>query len=168
MSNDVLRSCPPFMCCLIWFVLPTHTVVLCLCCYRCNVLVLFVDSVYCLKQQRKGDHLFKAIVSTKEKHHMAATRTVEEKVQEADKVFTLHPRICSCFSPFSLYFCPQPQDTPFFLMQSPKIVSVIFGAFKKLNFLIQRHRIISEKQHIAGGPYLKTHKLKCRHINQFR
>ncbi|XP_057167027.1 band 4.1-like protein 2 isoform X4 [Ursus arctos] len=36
-------------------------------------------------QGRKGDHLFKAIVSTKEKHHMAATRTVEEKVQEADK-----------------------------------------------------------------------------------
>ncbi|XP_057167028.1 band 4.1-like protein 2 isoform X7 [Ursus arctos] len=38
-----------------------------------------------IEGKRKGDHLFKAIVSTKEKHHMAATRTVEEKVQEADK-----------------------------------------------------------------------------------
>lgn len=31
---------------------------------------------------------------------MAATRTVEEKVQEADKVFTLHPWIYACFAPF--------------------------------------------------------------------
>ncbi|XP_045860626.1 band 4.1-like protein 2 isoform X5 [Meles meles] len=36
-------------------------------------------------QGRKGDHLFKAILSVKEKHQMAATWTVEEKVQEADK-----------------------------------------------------------------------------------
>ncbi|XP_044104875.1 band 4.1-like protein 2 isoform X2 [Neovison vison] len=36
-------------------------------------------------QGRKGDHLFKDILSVKEKHQMAATRTVEEKVQEADK-----------------------------------------------------------------------------------
>ncbi|XP_036077578.1 band 4.1-like protein 2 isoform X2 [Rousettus aegyptiacus] len=36
-------------------------------------------------QGRKGDHLFKDILSMKEKHQMAATRTVEEKAQEADK-----------------------------------------------------------------------------------
>ncbi|KAM5327143.1 band 4.1-like protein 2 isoform 3-T7 [Glossophaga mutica] len=36
-------------------------------------------------QGRKGDHLFKDILSVKEKHQMAATRTVEEKAQEADK-----------------------------------------------------------------------------------
>ncbi|XP_022359223.1 band 4.1-like protein 2 [Enhydra lutris kenyoni] len=36
-------------------------------------------------QGRKGDHLFKDILSVKEKHQMAATRAVEEKVQEADK-----------------------------------------------------------------------------------
>ncbi|XP_047588136.1 band 4.1-like protein 2 isoform X1 [Lutra lutra] len=36
-------------------------------------------------QGRKGDHLFKDILSVKEKHQMAPTRTVEEKVQEADK-----------------------------------------------------------------------------------
>jgi hypothetical protein len=29
---------------------------------------------------------------------MATTWTVEEKAQEADKVFTLHPWIYSCFS----------------------------------------------------------------------
>ncbi|XP_045355531.1 band 4.1-like protein 2 isoform X4 [Leopardus geoffroyi] len=36
-------------------------------------------------QGSKGDHLFKDILSMKEKHQRAATRTVEEKVQEADK-----------------------------------------------------------------------------------
>ncbi|XP_034846531.1 band 4.1-like protein 2 isoform X4 [Mirounga leonina] len=36
-------------------------------------------------QGRKGDHLFKDILSVKEKHQMAATRTVEGKVQETDK-----------------------------------------------------------------------------------
>ncbi|XP_036759695.2 band 4.1-like protein 2 isoform X5 [Manis pentadactyla] len=36
-------------------------------------------------QGRKGDHLFKDILSMKEKHQMTATRTVEEKAQEADK-----------------------------------------------------------------------------------
>ncbi|XP_019519023.1 PREDICTED: band 4.1-like protein 2 isoform X5 [Hipposideros armiger] len=36
-------------------------------------------------QGRKGDHLFKDILSMKEKHQMATTRTVEEKAQEADK-----------------------------------------------------------------------------------
>ncbi|KAM7135121.1 band 4.1-like protein 2 isoform 2-T7 [Molossus nigricans] len=36
-------------------------------------------------QGRKGDHLFKDILSVKEKHQMAATRPVEEKAQEADK-----------------------------------------------------------------------------------
>ncbi|XP_058591235.1 band 4.1-like protein 2 isoform X4 [Neofelis nebulosa] len=36
-------------------------------------------------QGSKGDHLFKDILSVKEKHERAATRTVEEKVQEADK-----------------------------------------------------------------------------------
>ncbi|XP_012577348.1 PREDICTED: band 4.1-like protein 2 isoform X3 [Condylura cristata] len=36
-------------------------------------------------QGRKGEHLFKDILSMKEKHQMAATRTVEEKAQEADK-----------------------------------------------------------------------------------
>ncbi|XP_035880614.1 band 4.1-like protein 2 isoform X12 [Phyllostomus discolor] len=36
-------------------------------------------------QGRKGDHLFKDILSMKEKHQTAATRTVEEKAQEADK-----------------------------------------------------------------------------------
>lgn len=34
---------------------------------------------------RKGDHLFKDILSMKEKYLMASTRTVEEKTQEADK-----------------------------------------------------------------------------------
>ncbi|XP_042529673.1 band 4.1-like protein 2 isoform X2 [Dipodomys spectabilis] len=36
-------------------------------------------------QGRKGDHLFKDILSMKEKYLMAKTRTVEEKAQEADK-----------------------------------------------------------------------------------
>uniref|UniRef100_A0A8C0MHH1 Protein 4.1 n=1 Tax=Canis lupus familiaris TaxID=9615 RepID=A0A8C0MHH1_CANLF len=36
-------------------------------------------------QGSRGDHLFKDILSVKEKHPMAAARTVEEKVQEADK-----------------------------------------------------------------------------------
>ncbi|KAL2792575.1 band 4.1-like protein 2 isoform f [Daubentonia madagascariensis] len=36
-------------------------------------------------QGRKGDHLFKDILSMKEKYLMAATRTVEEKAREADK-----------------------------------------------------------------------------------
>ncbi|XP_039096354.1 band 4.1-like protein 2 isoform X4 [Hyaena hyaena] len=36
-------------------------------------------------QGSKGDHLFKDILSVKEQHQMAATRTVEEKVQEVDK-----------------------------------------------------------------------------------
>ncbi|XP_020943775.1 band 4.1-like protein 2 isoform X2 [Sus scrofa] len=36
-------------------------------------------------QGSKGDRLFKDIFSMKEKHQMAATRTVEEKAQEADK-----------------------------------------------------------------------------------
>lgn len=36
-------------------------------------------------QGRKGDHLFKDILSMREKHQMAATWTVEEKAQEADK-----------------------------------------------------------------------------------
>ncbi|XP_015356693.1 band 4.1-like protein 2 isoform X4 [Marmota marmota marmota] len=36
-------------------------------------------------QGRKGDHLFKDILSMKEKYLMAATRTVEDKAQEADK-----------------------------------------------------------------------------------
>uniref|UniRef100_A0A480M006 Protein 4.1 n=1 Tax=Sus scrofa TaxID=9823 RepID=A0A480M006_PIG len=58
-------------------------------------------------QGSKGDRLFKDIFSMKEKHQMAATRTVEEKAQEADKVFTLRPWTCSCFSPLFLYFCPQ-------------------------------------------------------------
>ncbi|XP_019519024.1 PREDICTED: band 4.1-like protein 2 isoform X6 [Hipposideros armiger] len=38
-----------------------------------------------LEGKRKGDHLFKDILSMKEKHQMATTRTVEEKAQEADK-----------------------------------------------------------------------------------
>ncbi|XP_059556308.1 band 4.1-like protein 2 isoform X11 [Myotis daubentonii] len=36
-------------------------------------------------QGRKGDHLFKDILSMTEKHQMAATRTVEERAQAADK-----------------------------------------------------------------------------------
>ncbi|XP_042637784.1 band 4.1-like protein 2 [Orycteropus afer afer] len=36
-------------------------------------------------QGRKGDHLFKDILSMKEKDQMVTTRTVEEKAQEADK-----------------------------------------------------------------------------------
>ncbi|XP_058163421.1 band 4.1-like protein 2 isoform X4 [Dasypus novemcinctus] len=36
-------------------------------------------------QGRKGDQLFKDILSMKEKHQMAAARPAEEKVQEADK-----------------------------------------------------------------------------------
>ncbi|XP_053446630.1 band 4.1-like protein 2 isoform X3 [Nycticebus coucang] len=36
-------------------------------------------------QGRKGDHLFKDILSMKEKYLVAATRTVEEKAREADK-----------------------------------------------------------------------------------
>ncbi|XP_049641114.1 band 4.1-like protein 2 isoform X2 [Suncus etruscus] len=36
-------------------------------------------------QGRKGDHLFKDILSRKEKHPMVTTLTVEEKAQEADK-----------------------------------------------------------------------------------
>ncbi|XP_017743941.1 PREDICTED: band 4.1-like protein 2 isoform X1 [Rhinopithecus bieti] len=36
-------------------------------------------------QGRKGDHLFKDILSVKEKYLMPATRTVEEKAQETDK-----------------------------------------------------------------------------------
>ncbi|XP_027626030.1 band 4.1-like protein 2 isoform X2 [Tupaia chinensis] len=36
-------------------------------------------------QGRKGDHLFKDILSMKEKYLMAATRTVEEKAQQEDK-----------------------------------------------------------------------------------
>ncbi|XP_045400306.1 band 4.1-like protein 2 isoform X1 [Lemur catta] len=36
-------------------------------------------------QGRKGDHLFKDILSMKEKYLMGATRTVEEKAQETDK-----------------------------------------------------------------------------------
>ncbi|XP_010806861.1 band 4.1-like protein 2 isoform X5 [Bos javanicus] len=36
-------------------------------------------------QGSKGDHLFKDILSMKEKHQMVAARTVEEKTQEADK-----------------------------------------------------------------------------------
>ncbi|XP_041595306.1 band 4.1-like protein 2 isoform X2 [Vulpes lagopus] len=36
-------------------------------------------------QGSRGDHLFKDILSVKEKHPMAAAWTVEEKVQEADK-----------------------------------------------------------------------------------
>ncbi|XP_049756720.1 band 4.1-like protein 2 isoform X4 [Elephas maximus indicus] len=36
-------------------------------------------------QGRKGDHLFKDILSMKEKHQMATEWTVEEKAQEADK-----------------------------------------------------------------------------------
>ncbi|XP_071469118.1 band 4.1-like protein 2 isoform X1 [Marmota flaviventris] len=36
-------------------------------------------------QGRKGDHLFKDILSMKEKYLTAATRTVEDKAQEADK-----------------------------------------------------------------------------------
>ncbi|KAM9233820.1 band 4.1-like protein 2 isoform 3-T3 [Dugong dugon] len=36
-------------------------------------------------QGRKGDHLFKDILSAKEKHQMATKWTVEEKAQEADK-----------------------------------------------------------------------------------
>ncbi|XP_072690048.1 band 4.1-like protein 2 isoform X7 [Canis lupus baileyi] len=36
-------------------------------------------------QGSRGDHLFKDILSVKEKHPMAAARTAEEKVQEADK-----------------------------------------------------------------------------------
>ncbi|XP_027456952.1 band 4.1-like protein 2 isoform X6 [Zalophus californianus] len=38
-----------------------------------------------IEGKRKGDHLFKDILSVKEKHQMAATRTVEGKVQETDK-----------------------------------------------------------------------------------
>ncbi|XP_036759694.2 band 4.1-like protein 2 isoform X4 [Manis pentadactyla] len=38
-----------------------------------------------IEGKRKGDHLFKDILSMKEKHQMTATRTVEEKAQEADK-----------------------------------------------------------------------------------
>ncbi|XP_045380622.1 band 4.1-like protein 2 isoform X1 [Camelus bactrianus] len=36
-------------------------------------------------QGNKGDHLFKDILSVKEKHQMAAAHTVEEKPEEADK-----------------------------------------------------------------------------------
>ncbi|XP_062953483.1 band 4.1-like protein 2 isoform X3 [Cynocephalus volans] len=36
-------------------------------------------------QGRKGDHLFKDILSMKEKYLMAATRTAEERAQQADK-----------------------------------------------------------------------------------
>ncbi|XP_055289457.1 band 4.1-like protein 2 isoform X3 [Moschus berezovskii] len=36
-------------------------------------------------QGSKGDHLFKDILSTKEKHQMVAAQTAEEKTQEADK-----------------------------------------------------------------------------------
>ncbi|XP_069454506.1 band 4.1-like protein 2 isoform X1 [Ovis canadensis] len=36
-------------------------------------------------QGSKGDHLFKDVLSMKEKHQMVAARTVEEKTQEADK-----------------------------------------------------------------------------------
>uniref|UniRef100_A0A8D0UDE7 Protein 4.1 n=1 Tax=Sus scrofa TaxID=9823 RepID=A0A8D0UDE7_PIG len=38
-----------------------------------------------IEGKSKGDRLFKDIFSMKEKHQMAATRTVEEKAQEADK-----------------------------------------------------------------------------------
>ncbi|XP_060275617.1 band 4.1-like protein 2 isoform X11 [Ovis aries] len=36
-------------------------------------------------QGSRGDHLFKDVLSMKEKHQMVAARTVEEKTQEADK-----------------------------------------------------------------------------------
>ncbi|XP_044780167.2 band 4.1-like protein 2 isoform X8 [Bubalus bubalis] len=38
-----------------------------------------------IEGKSKGDHLFKDILSMKEKHQMVAARTVEEKTQEADK-----------------------------------------------------------------------------------
>ncbi|XP_017744002.1 PREDICTED: band 4.1-like protein 2 isoform X4 [Rhinopithecus bieti] len=38
-----------------------------------------------IEGKRKGDHLFKDILSVKEKYLMPATRTVEEKAQETDK-----------------------------------------------------------------------------------
>ncbi|XP_006144345.1 band 4.1-like protein 2 isoform X5 [Tupaia chinensis] len=38
-----------------------------------------------IEGKRKGDHLFKDILSMKEKYLMAATRTVEEKAQQEDK-----------------------------------------------------------------------------------
>ncbi|XP_058422270.1 band 4.1-like protein 2 isoform X9 [Diceros bicornis minor] len=41
--------------------------------------------VQLIEGKRKGDHLFKDVLSVKEKHQMAATRTVEETAQEADK-----------------------------------------------------------------------------------
>ncbi|XP_043448277.1 band 4.1-like protein 2 isoform X7 [Prionailurus bengalensis] len=44
-----------------------------------------VPHVQFVEGKSKGDHLFKDILSVKEKHQRAATRTVEEKVQEADK-----------------------------------------------------------------------------------
>ncbi|XP_045355539.1 band 4.1-like protein 2 isoform X7 [Leopardus geoffroyi] len=44
-----------------------------------------VPHVQFVEGKSKGDHLFKDILSMKEKHQRAATRTVEEKVQEADK-----------------------------------------------------------------------------------
>ncbi|XP_058591240.1 band 4.1-like protein 2 isoform X9 [Neofelis nebulosa] len=44
-----------------------------------------VPHVQFVEGKSKGDHLFKDILSVKEKHERAATRTVEEKVQEADK-----------------------------------------------------------------------------------
>ncbi|XP_059556301.1 band 4.1-like protein 2 isoform X4 [Myotis daubentonii] len=41
--------------------------------------------VHLIEGKRKGDHLFKDILSMTEKHQMAATRTVEERAQAADK-----------------------------------------------------------------------------------
>lgn len=38
----------------------------------------------------------------KEKYLVTTTQTVEEKAQEADKVFTLHPWIYFCFFSFPL------------------------------------------------------------------
>ncbi|XP_073930835.1 band 4.1-like protein 2 isoform X6 [Castor canadensis] len=44
-----------------------------------------ITSLSLQTQGRKGDHLFKDILSVKEKYLMATTWTVEEKAQEADK-----------------------------------------------------------------------------------
>ncbi|XP_060046450.1 band 4.1-like protein 2 isoform X9 [Erinaceus europaeus] len=41
--------------------------------------------VQLIEGKRKGDHLFKDVLSMKEKYLMASSRTVEEKAQEADK-----------------------------------------------------------------------------------
>lgn len=62
---------------------------------------------------------------------MAATRTVEEKAQEADKVFTWHPWIYSCFLRFSFLFLSTAIRYSFFLIYQSKIfLEIIFEHLK--------------------------------------